>query len=53
MALNGLWEGARNWYDRFYRYCLSLGFTTAQGGPATATTKIEPGVVLPSKWMML
>ena len=27
-------EGARNWYDRFHRHCLSLGFTTAPGDPA-------------------
>ena len=32
-ALYGLREGARNWYDRFHRHCLSLGFTTAQGDP--------------------
>jgi hypothetical protein len=30
-ALYGLREGARNWYDRFHRHCLSLGFTTAPG----------------------
>ena len=32
--LYGLREGARNWYDRFYRHCLSLGFTPAPGDPA-------------------
>ena len=30
-ALYGLHEGTRNWYDRFHRQCISLGFTTAQG----------------------
>ena len=33
-ALYGLREGACNWYDRFHRHCLSLGFTTAPGDPA-------------------
>ena len=33
-ALYGLREGARNWYDRFYRRCLSLGFTPAPWDPA-------------------
>ena len=33
-ALYGLREGARNWYDRFHRHCISLGFTTALGDPA-------------------
>ena len=28
-ALYGLREGARNWYDRFHRHCISVGFTTA------------------------
>ena len=33
-ALYGLHEGACNWYDRFHRHCISLGFTTAPGDPA-------------------
>ena len=33
-ALYGLREGARNWYDRFHRHFISLGFITAPGGPA-------------------
>ena len=33
-ALYGLREGARNWYDRFHRHCINLGFTTAPGDPA-------------------
>ena len=33
-VLYGLREGARNWYDRFHRHCISLGFTTAPGDPA-------------------
>ena len=33
-ALYMLREGARNWYDRFHRHCISLGFTTAPGDPA-------------------
>ena len=33
-ALYGLREGAHNWYDRFHRHCLSLGFTTAPRDPA-------------------
>ena len=33
-ALYGLREGARNWYNRFHRHCISLGFTTAPGDPA-------------------
>ena len=32
-ALYGLCEGARNWYDRFHRHCISLSFTTAPGDP--------------------
>ena len=28
-ALYGLREGACNWYDRFHRHCISLGFSTA------------------------
>ena len=33
-ALNGLREGAHNWYDWFHWHCISLGFTTAPGDPA-------------------
>ena len=33
-ALYGLREGSPNWYDRFHRHCISLGFTTAPGDPA-------------------
>ena len=33
-ALYGLREGARNWYDRFHRHCLGLGFTPAPWNPA-------------------
>ena len=33
-ALYCLRQGARNWYDRFHRHCLSLGFTIAPGDPA-------------------
>ena len=33
-ALYRLREGARNWYDRFYRHCVGLGFTPAHGDPA-------------------
>ena len=33
-ALYGLREGVRNWYDRFQRHCLCLGFNPAPGDPA-------------------
>ena len=34
-ALYRLREGARDWYDRFHRHCLGLGFNPAPGDPAT------------------
>ena len=33
-VLYGLPEGAHNWFDRFHRHCISLGFTTAPRDPA-------------------
>ena len=34
IALYGLRDGARNWYDRFHRHCLGLGFSPIPGDPA-------------------
>ena len=34
-ALYGLREGARNWYNRFHRHVVSLGFVPAPGDPAS------------------
>ena len=36
-ALYGLREGARNWYERFHRHVLTIGFVGIPGDPASHT----------------